>query len=60
MAFFGLGFFCPIEMVTVFLKVFLCSLNRVQKDKIGFSCKKIGQLQIFKMAAAGYLEIQRF
>ena len=39
--FFWFSLFWPIEMVKVFLKVVLCSLNRVQKDKIGYSCKKI-------------------
>ena len=33
--------FWPIEMVKVFITVALCCLYRVQKDKIGYSCKKI-------------------
>ena len=59
MAFFGLGFFWPIEMVKVFLKVFLCSLNRVQKYRIGYTCKKFDQYEIFKMAAGSHLEFQQ-
>ena len=58
MAFFLFSLFWPIEMVKVFLKVVLCSLNRVQQDRIGYPCEKIEQFEIFKMAAGGHLEIQ--
>ena len=38
--------------------VVLNSLAIVEKDKIGYSCEKIEQVEIFKMAAGGHLEIQ--
>ena len=46
--------------VKVFFKVFLLSLNRVQKDRIGYPCQKFEQFEIFKMAAGGHLEFQLF
>ena len=60
MAYFGLAFFRSIEIVKVFRKVVLCSLNRVQQDRIGYPCEKIEQFEIFKMAAVGHLEFQLF
>ena len=32
----------------------------VGKDRIGYSCKKFEQFEIFKMAAGGHLEFQLF
>ena len=32
----------------------------VEKDKIGYPCKRIEQFEIFKMAAVGHLEFQLF
>ena len=60
MTYFGLAFFWSIEIVKVFRKVVLCSLNRVQQDRIGYPCEKIEQFEIFKMAAGGHLEFQLF
>ena len=38
--------------------VVLNSLAIVEKDKIGYPCKRIEQFEIFKMAAGFHLEIQ--
>ena len=45
-------------MVKDFFNVVLHSLTIVEKDRIGYSSKKIEQFEIFKMAAGGHLEIQ--
>ena len=47
-------------MVKAFFNVVLHSLTIVEKYRIGYSCKKFEQFKIFKMAAGGNLEIQRF